>query len=130
MAEGTLFQETIRKTLRWIEEVMASLGETDPHKGFNALRAVLQALRDRRQAQRLHHLAVGPAEVAHQDRAALLRQDLLDRLERGADARVVGDVPQLAGHLQHGQAACPIAGLHARCGGPVPARIDGPATGE
>jgi uncharacterized protein (DUF2267 family) len=47
VAEGILFQETIRKTLRWIEEVMASLGETDPHKGFNALRAVLQALRDR-----------------------------------------------------------------------------------
>jgi uncharacterized protein (DUF2267 family) len=42
-----LFQETLRKTHGWIEEVMAALGETDPHKGFNALRAVLQALRDR-----------------------------------------------------------------------------------
>jgi len=42
-----LFQETIRKTHAWIVEVMAALGESEPRRGFNILRAVLQALRDR-----------------------------------------------------------------------------------
>jgi uncharacterized protein (DUF2267 family) len=47
MPERILFEETLRKTNGWIEEVMAALGEPDPQKAFNALRSVLQALRDR-----------------------------------------------------------------------------------
>lgn len=47
MPERILFEETLRKTHGWIEEVMTGLSRADPHKGFNALRAVLRALRDR-----------------------------------------------------------------------------------
>jgi uncharacterized protein (DUF2267 family) len=45
--ETILFQETLRKTHGWIAEISAELEEPDPQKGFNALRALLQALRDR-----------------------------------------------------------------------------------
>jgi uncharacterized protein (DUF2267 family) len=41
------FEETLRRTHGWIEEVVAALGELDPHNAFNALRSVFQALRDR-----------------------------------------------------------------------------------
>jgi hypothetical protein len=52
---------------------------------------LLQTPGHRRQAHRLDDLALGAAEVAHQHRAAAALQDLLDRRDRGANARVVGD---------------------------------------
>lgn len=47
MPERILFEETIRTTHSWLEEVIERLGNVDPHRAFNALRAVLRALRDR-----------------------------------------------------------------------------------
>jgi uncharacterized protein (DUF2267 family) len=42
------FETTIRKTNKWIDELMQIMGlKKDKHKAYSALRAVLHALRDR-----------------------------------------------------------------------------------
>ena len=50
-----------------------------------------QALGDRTEPEAVADLAIGPAEVAGQDDAGALRLQVLDRRQRRANARVVGD---------------------------------------
>lgn len=40
------FQKTVEKSNQWIEDVMEELSVEDPHVAYQALRSVLQALRD------------------------------------------------------------------------------------
>ncbi|HKZ73666.1 MAG TPA: DUF2267 domain-containing protein [Steroidobacteraceae bacterium] len=42
-----LFGETIAKTGRWLDELMSATGNSDPHRAYSVLRAVLHVLRDR-----------------------------------------------------------------------------------
>lgn len=42
-----VFDSTIHKTNSWIKDVMHELGTDDRHRGYQVLRAVLHALRDR-----------------------------------------------------------------------------------
>lgn len=42
-----IFDKTIHKTNGWLQEIMAELNWDDRHKAYLALRATLQALRDR-----------------------------------------------------------------------------------
>ena len=44
---NALFQHSLQTTDRWLTEVMAELAWTDRHKAYTALRATLQALRQR-----------------------------------------------------------------------------------
>ena len=51
-----------------------------------------EPLGDGPQAEAVGDLAVGPAEVAGEDDPRALRLQVADRRQRGADARVVGDL--------------------------------------
>jgi uncharacterized protein (DUF2267 family) len=42
-----LFAETTQKTRQWLDELMAATGNSDPHRAYSVLRAVLHVLRDR-----------------------------------------------------------------------------------
>lgn len=42
-----LFDRTVQKSMQWIKETCAALGPDDPQRGYHALKAVLQTLRDR-----------------------------------------------------------------------------------
>ena len=60
-----------------------------------------QPHRHRRQRQLRRRLALlGPAEVRHQHDARARRERLLDRRQRGADARVAGDDAVLDRHVE------------------------------
>ena len=50
---------------------------------------------NRPQAGRFDDLALGPAKVAHQDDGCAVVQEVLDRGQRGPDARVVLDLAVL-----------------------------------
>ena len=54
---------------------------------------------DRVEPQLLHHLALGPTQVAHEHRAPAAARDLEHGRKRGADARVVGDFAASVGRL-------------------------------
>jgi uncharacterized protein (DUF2267 family) len=43
----SVFDSTIEKTNIWLNEILQRTGWTDRHRAYHALRAVLQALRDR-----------------------------------------------------------------------------------
>ena len=54
-----------------------------------------QALGDRPEPEAVLDLAVGPAEMAGQDDPRALAEQVADRRDRGADARIVGDLAVL-----------------------------------
>ena len=59
-----------------------------------------QPLRDRPEPERVLDLAVGAAQVTGEDEARALREQVLDRRQRGADALVVGDLAVLEGDVE------------------------------
>lgn len=50
------FDTTIQLTNTWIHEIMEELGWQDRHRGYQALRAVLHAIRDRLTISEIAHL--------------------------------------------------------------------------
>jgi uncharacterized protein (DUF2267 family) len=51
-----VFDTTIHKTNRWLNELMEGLGSTEKHEAYLALRATLHALRDRLTVDEVAHL--------------------------------------------------------------------------
>ena len=69
-------------------------------EGHLAAQQLRQPLRDRREAVFLVRL-LRPSEVAHEDEGGtLLVQDVVQRRQRGGDARVIRDLPFLQGHIE------------------------------
>ena len=57
MHRDALFEGTLRKTDAWLDDLMVELDTTDRHAAYRALRAVLQAVRDRLGVNEVAHLA-------------------------------------------------------------------------
>ena len=57
MHPEAIFEGTLRKTDEWLDDVMLELGTGDRHAAYRALRAVLQALRDRLSVTEVAQLA-------------------------------------------------------------------------
>ena len=51
-----VFDSTVHKTNLWLKEIMDALGWDDRHKAYQALRATLQAVRDRLTIDEIAHL--------------------------------------------------------------------------
>jgi len=47
MSQVDVFDTTLQKTLGWLKDIQRVLRWNDPHRAYDALRAVLHALRDR-----------------------------------------------------------------------------------
>ena len=68
--------------------------------GYGHLEQRAQPLSDRPQTGRFNDLALGPAKVAHQHDGCAVVEQVLDRGQRGADARVVLDLAILDGDVE------------------------------
>ena len=82
----------VAQPLHGVDRADAERVAGDRHVAAEELR---QALGDRPQAEAVLDLAIGPAEVAREDHPRPVGQEVVDRRDRGTDARIVGDLAVL-----------------------------------
>jgi uncharacterized protein (DUF2267 family) len=106
-----VFDTTLHKTHRWLNELMLDLGWQDRHRAYLALRATLHALRDRLTVEEVAQLGAQLPILPTGKPAKLRREQFLEAIGRyfgpedGVDPEMVarGVFQVLASHVTSGE---------------------------